>query len=99
MREGYFLLITTIRIDKNLQQQLKLKSVETGLSQLDLANRYIFDGLKRDETPKKNIMTLDEIESLLDHDKPEGNGLSKIDGIFESEISTNAVELKKQSFK
>ena len=39
--------ITTIRIDKDLQQQLKLKSAETGKSQLDLANQYILDGLKK----------------------------------------------------
>lgn len=32
------MVVTTIRINKELQQQLKLKSAETGKSQLDLAN-------------------------------------------------------------
>ncbi len=39
-------MITTIRIDKDLQQQLKMKSAETDKSQLDLANQYILEGLK-----------------------------------------------------
>lgn len=33
-------MITTIRVDKSLQQQLKLRSAETGVSQLALANNY-----------------------------------------------------------
>lgn len=33
-------MITTIRVDKSLQQQLKLRSAETDVDQLDLANKY-----------------------------------------------------------
>ena len=46
-------MATTIRIDENIKQQLKLKSAQTGISQLDLANRYILNGLKEDSTPNK----------------------------------------------
>lgn len=90
-------MITTIRVNKEVQKKLKLQSVETGISQLDLTNKYIIEGLKNDSTPKKPVMTLNEIEKLLSHDKPEGNGLSKIKGLFESDVETNAVDLKKQS--
>ena len=93
------MVITTIRIDKELQQQLKLKSAETGKSQLDLANQYILDGLKNDKTPSTPTMSLEEIEKLLKHDLPEGDEISeKLTGIAESPIKTNAVELKKSAY-
>ena len=62
-------MITTIRIDKELQRQLKLKSAETGKTQLELANQYILDGLKKDNYSETPAMSLDEIEKLLKHDK------------------------------
>lgn len=93
-------MLTTIRIDKDLQHQLKLKSAETGKSQLDLANQYILDGLKNDNTPKKPAMSLEEIEKLLKHDLPDGDEISeKLTGIADAPIKTNAVELKKASYK
>lgn len=93
-------MLTTIRIDKDLHHQLKLKSAETGISQLDLANQYILDGLKNDKTPVKPAMSLDEIEKLLKHDLPEGDTVSKkLIGIAESPIKTNALELKKSAYK
>ena len=93
------MVITTIRIDKELQQQLKLKSAETGKSQLDLANQYILDGLKNDKTPSTPTMSLEEIEKLLKYDLPEGDEISeKLTGIAESPNKTNAVELKKSAY-
>lgn len=47
----------------------------------------------------KPIKSISEIEKLLSHDKPEGNGLSKIDGLFKFENSKNAVELKKSQYQ
>lgn len=89
-------MITTIRIDKDLQQQLKLKSAETGKSQLDLANKYILEGLKNDKTPEKPSMSLEEIEKLLIHDLPKVDGISeKLTGLVDAPVKTNAVELKK----
>lgn len=93
-------MITTIRIDKDLQQQLKLKSAEIGVSQLDLANKYILEGLKADNTPKKPAMSLEEIEKLLKHDLPEGDKVSKkLIGLVDNSVKTNAFELKKAPYK
>ena len=93
-------MATTIRINEDIKQQLKLKSAQTGISQLDLANEYILDGLKRDTNPNKKVMTLEEIEKFLDYDKPEGdNILDELDGIVHSETITNSVDLKKNSYK
>lgn len=89
-------MATTIRINEDIKQQLKLKSAQTGISQLDLANKYILNGLKNDNSPNKKVMTLDQIEKFLEHDKPEGdNVLDELDGIVHSDITTNAVDLKK----
>ena len=92
-------MITTIMIDKELKRQLKLKSAETGKSELDLANQYISDGLKNDKTPVKPAMTLDEIKKLLKNDLPEGDEVSeKLTGLADAPVRTNAVELKKASY-
>lgn len=47
----------------------------------------------------KPITSISEIEKLLSHDKPEGNGLSKIDGLFNFDNPKNAVELKKSQYQ
>ena len=60
---------TTIRINKDVKELLKLKSVETGISQIDLANKYILEGIKFDNTPNKPLKTIEEIEKILEYDK------------------------------
>ena len=40
----------TIRIDLNIQKQLKLKSVELGITQKELANTYILKGLNEEKS-------------------------------------------------
>lgn len=93
-------MTTTIRLNENIKELLKLKSAETGISQLELANKYILKGLKEDTTPKKEVMSLEEIEKLLDHDKVNGdNILDELDSAVHSDIKTNAVELKKQAHR
>ena len=64
-------MATTIRINEDVKQQLKHKSVLTGVSQFDLANKYILDGIKNDSTPNKPLKSIEEIERMLDHDKKE----------------------------
>ncbi len=92
-------MATTIRINEDIKQLLKLKSVETGITQFDLANKYILNGLKEDNSPNKT-MTIEEIEKLLSYDKPEGDTTSeKLDGILHSNTRTNSVDLKKNSYK
>ena len=64
-------MATTIRINEDVKQQLKHKSVLTGVSQFDLANKYILDGIKNDSTPNKPLKSIEEIERMLGHDKKE----------------------------
>ena len=58
-------MATTVRINEDVKQQLKIKCVELGAKQIDLVNRYIIEGIKRDTTPKKSVMSLDELEKIL----------------------------------
>ena len=92
-------MLTTIKINKDLQQQLKLKSVEQGVTQIDLANRYILEGLKSDSTPNKPTMSLEDIEKLLNHDKPEGNNLKKLNGLITTEDEKDYVTFEKENVR
>ena len=90
---------TTIRINEEVKRLLKLKSAETGITQFDLANKYILKGLKEDDTPT-NIMSIRDMESMLSFDKPEGDkNLEKLDGVSHSDQHTNSVELKKDNYR
>ncbi len=45
-------------------------------------------------------MSLEDIEKLLKHDLPSGDDVSeKLTGLADAPIKTNAVELKKESYK
>ena len=45
-------------------------------------------------------MTEEDIKKLLDYDLPEGDQISeKLTGLIDNPVETNAVELKKQSYK
>ena len=72
---------TTIRINEDVKQLLKIKSAELGVKQQDLLNRYVIEGIKRDSTPNKPVMPLEELEKILKHDNPKGNNLKKFQGI------------------
>lgn len=72
-------MATTIRINEDVKQQLKLKSMTTGISQYNLANKYIIEGIKNDNTPNKPIKTIEEIEKILDYDKKEEQISSDVD--------------------
>lgn len=72
-------MATTIRINEDVKEQLKLKSTITGISQFNLANKYIIEGIKNDNTPNKPIKTIEEIEKILDYDKKEEQISSDID--------------------
>ena len=93
-------MATTIRINEDVKQRLKLQSIETGISQLDLANRYIIEGIKYDNTPKKPIKTIEELEKVLKHDgKGEKDPLEDIVGIIKTDEVVDSVKLKKDSYK
>ena len=93
-----------VEIDGPLLDKLKLKCDETGVSLLDLVNRYIDEGLRFDEEreagPPKP-MTPEEIDALLEHDWPEGDWISErlSNLVVDSPVETDAVELKKASYR
>ncbi len=92
-------MTTTIRINEDVKQQLKIKSAELGVKQQDLLNRYVIEGIKRDSTPNKSVMTLDELENLLKHDNPKGNNLKKFSGIVPDGEIIDSVEEKRKVYR
>ena len=54
----------TIRIDLDIQRQLKLKSVELGVTQKELANTYILNGLNGEKS-KGNMKSIEDIAKVL----------------------------------
>jgi len=91
-------MATTVRINEDVKQQLKIKSAELGVKQIDLLNRYVIEGIKRDSVvnPAKSI---EEIEKSMTYDKPEGNNLAEFAGLTDSGVVTDEVFEKKQSYR
>ena len=46
-------MVTTVRINEDVKQQLKIKCAELDVKQIDLINQYILEGIKRDTSYKK----------------------------------------------
>ena len=92
-------MATTVRINEDVKQQLKIKCVELGAKQIDLVNRYILEGIKRDTTPKKPVMGLDDLEKILKHDTPKGNNLKEFVGIVSGGEEIDAVEEKRKAYR
>lgn len=88
----------TIRVDENVRQQLKFIAAKTGKTQYELANQFLIEGIKNYKI-EVEPMTIEEIEKLLEHDQPEGNGLKELDGIIEKDNHSDAVQLKKDTYK
>ncbi|WP_295722587.1 hypothetical protein [uncultured Methanobrevibacter sp.] len=87
-------MATTVRIDEDVKQQLKIKSAELGVKQIELINKYVIEGIKRDSTPEKPVPTIDELEKLLNHDNHQGNGLDKLCGIIDNDKIVDEVDEK-----
>ena len=85
----------TLDIDEDLKRRLEARSKKTGFSEHDLVNSYIFHGLNEDEKYEcEGGMTPEEI--FL----PEGDWVSnELAGLVESKYITNAIKLKKDSYK
>ena len=92
-------MATTIRIDEDVKQQLKIKSAELGVKQMDLLNRYVIEGIKRDSTPNKPTPSIEELEIQLKHDNPKGNGLDKLCGIIDDGEVFDEVEEKRSAWR
>ena len=91
----------TLDIDENLKRRLETRSKKTGFSEHYLLNSYIFHGLNEDGKYEcEEGMTPEEIFEILDHDLPEGDWVSnELAGLVESKYITNAIKLKKDSYK
>lgn len=91
----------TLDIDEDLKRRLETRSKKTGFSEHDLLNSYIFHGLNEDGKYEcEGGMAPEEIFEILDHDLPEGDWVSnELAGLVESKYITNAIKLKKDSYK
>lgn len=124
-------MTTTIKVNEYTKEQLKKHSSQTGISQLELADKYILNGIKSDEKlikinddkdmidnkedisiksnkiewkdtryKGKPITDPEEIKKLLKHDNPKGDKISEaLTGLVHCDKPTNAVQLKKNSYK
>lgn len=92
-------MVTTIRIDEDVKQLLKIKSAELGIKQKDLLNRYVIEGIKRDSTLNKPVKTLNELEKILKQDNSKGNNLKKFSGIVSEGEMIDSVEEKRKAYK
>ena len=90
------LTTTTVHINEDVKQQLKIKCAELGAKEIDLVNRYIIEGIERDSTHKKSVLSLDELEKILKHDNPKGNNLKEFVGIVPGEEEMDPVEEKRK---
>ena len=90
-------MATTIRINEDVKQQLKIQSAKLGVKQIDLVNRYVIEGIKRD-TPA-NIKSIEDIERLLSYDKPEGNNLKSFVNLIDNDEPIDSVEEKKSAYR
>lgn len=91
-------MASTVRINEDVKQQLKIHSAKVGIKQVDLLNKYVIEGIKKDRASEKQTMSLEEVEKLLTHDKPTGNNLDKIDGLIKFDKPTNSVQLKRNNY-
>lgn len=92
-------MATTIRINEDVKHQLKIKSAELGVKQIDLLNRYVIEGIKRDSMPKKPAPTIEDLEKLLKHDNSKGNELNKLCGIIDNDEIIDEVEEKRSAWR
>lgn len=90
-------MATTIRINEDVKQQLKIQSAKLGVKQIDLVNRYVIEGIKRDKPA--NIKSIEDIERLLSYDKPEGNNLKSFVNLIDNDEPIVPVEEKKSAYR
>ena len=60
------------------------------------SNQYILEGLRNN---KPSNLSLDEIDGLLAHDKPEGNNLRKFANLINNSSEIDEVKEKKETYR
>ncbi len=73
-------MLSEIEIDEKLYEELKLRSDKTGVSMLNLVNKYIYSGFIKEELskPKSNrpkTMSLKEMMALSKKDSSESDDI------------------------
>ncbi|MBQ6220344.1 MAG: hypothetical protein IJJ47_11475 [Methanosphaera sp.] len=59
-------MIAIIEIDKDIERKLKLRSIETGIPVMELANKYILKGLQSENSHKNVGKIVYQLENLID---------------------------------
>ena len=92
-------MLSTIKINDEVKQKLELKSIELGVNQIDLLNKYVIDGINRDTKYANESKNIEEIKKLLENDLPEGDIASKnLIGLVNNPTKTDSVQLKKETY-
>ncbi len=92
-------MLSTIKINDEVKQKLELKSIELGVNQIDLLNKYVIDGINRDTKYANESKNIEEIKKLLENDLPEGDLASKnLIGLVNNPTKTDSVQLKKETY-
>ena len=92
-------MLSTIKINDEVKQKLELKSIELGVNQIDLLNKYVIDGINRDTKYANESKNIEEIRKLLENDLPEGDLASKnLIGLVNNPTKTDSVQLKKETY-
>lgn len=85
-------MLSTIKINDEVKQKLELKSIELGVNQIDLLNKYVIDGINRDTKYANESKNIEEIKKLLENDLPEGDLASKnLIGLVNNPTKTDSV--------
>ena len=92
-------MVASVSINEELKEKLIIKSIELGVKQIDLVNRYVLEGLKKDSVFEKSAPTIEELEKLLKHDNPNGNHFKDIVGIVDTDEVIDEVEEKRSSWR
>ena len=92
-------MATTVRINEDVKQLLKIKCAELGVKQVDLLNRYVLEGIKRDDSLANKGRSVEELDALLKHDNPGGNDWDSISGIVGDPMFGDEVEEKRSVWR
>ena len=85
-------MVSTVRMCDLVKQQLKMQSARLGVSQIDLLQRYVIEGIQRDNAKAEHVMCIDEVAEILciddDFEMPEELKLNP-EGTLTGRCNTN----------
>lgn len=85
-------MVSTVRMHDMVKQQLKMQSARLGVTQIDLLQRYVIEGIQRDNAKAEPVMSIDEVAETLciddDFEMPEELKLNP-EGTLTGRCNTN----------